>query len=65
MNLFETLGEMLRPEQNNDVLNAAKKANAYGCPFFTGEKHDAFNEGFIEGAKWDNDKIIESQLCKP
>ena len=38
------------------IKQAAKEANAYGYPNFNGEKHEAFNDGFLAGANFVNEK---------
>jgi hypothetical protein len=39
-----------------EIEQAAKENNAYGYPDFKGEKHDVFNEGFITGANFVNER---------
>ena len=42
--------------KQNEIEQAAKEANAYGYPNFNGEKHEAFNDGFLAGASFVNER---------
>ena len=39
-----------------EIKQAEKEANAYGYPYFNCEKHEAFNDGFLAGANFVNER---------